>query len=162
MKTQIVNRKCFMFILVALLVGFTQVSYGQTIAASVQQPLTEANLHGSIVILTLTGGTYEQFFFDVVTVSGIDGVTFESWNVERLSDMEMTVELIFGGDFDTDATLTFAVEADAIADYNGNTLTATLPVTAVEESNQRINGVPLDRGNAGRKHRYAYTQRQSL
>ena len=143
MKTQVVNRKCFMFILVALLVGFTQVSYGQTIAASVQQPLTEANLHGSIVILTLTGGTYEQFFFDVVTVSGIDGVTFESWNVERLSDMEMTVELIFGGDFDTDATLTFAVEADAIADYNGNTLTATLPVTAVEESINASTEFPL-------------------
>ena len=242
MKTQVVNRKCFTFILVVFLIGFTQGSYGQTITASVQEPLTEANLHGSVVTLilsggtyeessfrissaltvsgidgvtiasffqvehlsdtevnvelefygnidadatltftvgagaiagyngnaltvtvpvtaveesldasteaplteanlhgsvvtlTLTGGTYEQFFFDVVTVSGIDGVTFESWNVDRLSDTEMTVELIFGGDFDTDATLTFTVEADAIADYNGNALTATLPVTALEES----------------------------
>ena len=42
-----------------------------------------------------------------MTVSGINGVTFESWNVERVSDTEMTVELIFGGDFDTDDTLTF-------------------------------------------------------
>ena len=135
MKTQAVNRKCFMFILLALLIGFTQVSYGQTITASVQQPLTEANLHGSVVTLTLSGGAYEEWIFgDVVTVSGIDGVTFESWNVERLSDTEMTVELIFGGDFDTDATLTFTVEADAIADYNGNALTATLPVTAMQES----------------------------
>ena len=124
-----------MFILVALLISFTQGSYGQTITALVQEPLTEANLHGNVVTLTLSGGTYEQWIFgDVVTVSGIDGVTFESWNVERVSDTEMTVELIFGGDFDTDATLTFTVEADAIADYNGNALTATLPVTAMQES----------------------------
>ena len=144
MKTQVVNRKCFMFIVATLLISFTQGSYGQTITASTQEPLTEANLHGSVVTLTLSGGTYEQWIFgDVVTVSGIDGVTFESWNVERLSDMEMTVELIFGGDFDTDATLTFAVEADAIADYNGNTLTATLPVTAVEESINASTEFPL-------------------
>ena len=134
MKTQVVNRKHLMFILVTLLIGFTQGSYGQTITASVQEPLTEANLHGSVVTLTLTGGTYEQFFFDVVTVSGIDGVTFHSWNVERLSGTEITVELIFGGDFDTDTTLTFTVEADAIANYSGDALTATLPVTALEES----------------------------
>ena len=135
MKTLVVNRKCFTFILVALLISFTQGSYGQTITASVQEPLTEANMHGSVVTLTLSGGTYEQWIFgEVVTVSGIDGITFESWNVERLSDTEMTVELIFDGDFDTDATLTFTVEADAIADYNGNALTATLPVTGRQES----------------------------
>ena len=144
MKTQVVNRKCFTFTLVALLINFTQGSYGQTITASVQQPLTEANLHGSIVTLTLSGGTYEEWIFgDVVTVSGIDGVTFESWNVEQVSDTEMTVELIFGGDFDTDATLTFTVEADAIADYNGNALTTTLPVTAVEESLEASTEFPL-------------------
>jgi len=136
MKTLVVNRKHLMFILVAFLIGFTQGSYGQTItASSVPQPLTEANLHGSIVTLALSGGAYEEWIFgEAVTISGIDGVTFHSWNVERLSDTEMTVELIFGGDFDTDATLTFTVEADAIADYNGNALTATLPVTALEES----------------------------
>jgi len=135
MKMLVVNRKCFMFILVALLIGFTQGSYGQTITASVQEPLTEANLHGSVVTLTLTGGTYEQWIFgDEVTVSGIDGFTFESW-LERVSDTEATVELVaLGGDFDTDATLIFTVEADAIADYNGNALTATLPVTALQES----------------------------
>ena len=135
MKMLVVNRKCFMFILVALLISFTQGSYGQTITASVQEPLTEANLHGSVVTLTLSGGTYEQWIFgDVVTVSGIDGVIFEEWNVERVSDTEMTVELIFDGDFDTDAALIFTVEADAIADYNGNAFTATLPVTALQES----------------------------
>lgn len=137
MKTQVVNRKCFMFIVVTLLIGFTQGSYGQTIAASVQEPSTEANLHGSVVTLTLSGGTYEESSFRInsaLTVSGINGVTFESWHVERLSDTEMTVPLTFDGDFDTDATLTFTVEADAIAGYNGNALTATLPVTALQES----------------------------
>ncbi len=44
MKTLVVNRKCFMFILVAFLMGFgVQGSYGQTIIASVQQPLTEVS-----------------------------------------------------------------------------------------------------------------------
>ena len=134
MKMLVVNRKCFMFIVVTLLISFMQGSYGQTITASVQEPLTEANLHGSVVTLTLSGGTYEQFFFDVVTVSGIDSVTFESWNVERVSDTEVTLELEFHGNIDADSTLTFTVEADAIAGYSGNALTMTLPVTAMQES----------------------------
>ena len=136
MKTLVVNRKYLMFIWVTLLIGFgVQGSYGQTITASVQQPLTEANLHGGVVTLTLAGGTYEEFAWgEMVTVFGIDGVDFDSWNVEFLDDTQMTIELTFDGDFDTDATLTFTVEADAIADYDGDALTATLPVTALEES----------------------------
>ncbi len=137
MKPQVVNRKCFMFILVTLLIGFgVQGSYGQTITAtSDPQPLTEANLHGSIVTLTLAGGTYEEFFWEeMVTVSGIDGADFDSWSVEWLDDTQIAVELTFDGDFDADATLTFTVEADAITDYDGDALTVTLPVTALEES----------------------------
>ena len=138
MKTLYANPKCFMFILVALLIGFTQRSYGQTITASVPQPLTEANLHGSIVTLTLSGGTYESSHFSIeiaVTLSGIDGVTIaDFFGVERVSDTVATIELEFDGDFDTDATLTFTVEAGAIAGYSGNALIATLPVTALEES----------------------------
>ena len=136
MKTLVVNRKYLMFIWVTFLIGFgVQGSYGQTITASVQQPLTEANLHGSVVTLTLVGGTYEEFFWEeMVTVRGIDGVAFDSWNVEWLDDSQITVELTFDGDFDTDATLTFTVEADAVADYDGDALTTTLPVTALEES----------------------------
>ena len=143
MKTLVVNRKCFTFILVALLISFTRGSYGQTITASVQEPLTEANLHGSVVTLTLTGGTYEQFFFEVITVSGIDSVTFESWSIERVSDTEVALELEFYGNIDADGTLTFTVEADAITDYNGNALNATLPVTAVEESLTASTAAPL-------------------
>ena len=145
MKTLVVSRKYLMFIWVTLLIGFgVQGSYGQTITASVQQPLTEANLHGSVVTLTLAGGNYEEFIWgEMVTVFGIDGVDFDSWNVERLDDTQMTVELTFDGGFDTDATLTFTVEADAIADYDGDALTATLPVTALEESLSASTEFPL-------------------
>ena len=136
MKTLLVSRKCFMFIVVTLLIGFgTQGSYGQTIAASTPQPLTEITLHGSVVTLTLSGGTYEQWIRrGTVTVSGIEGVTVGSFDVDRVSDTEVTVELTFSGDFDTDATLTLTVGAGAIAGYNGNALTVTVPVTALQES----------------------------
>ncbi len=138
MKTLRVNRKCFMFILVALLMGFgVQGSYAQTINASTPQPSTEANLHGSIVTLTLSGRNYARIFDigDAVTVSGIDGVTFDDFfDVNRVSDTEVTIELEFNDNIDTNGTLTFTVGAGAISGYNGNALTATIPVTAVTES----------------------------
>ena len=93
--------------------------------------MTEATLHESVVTLTLSGGTYELSASDIrdaVAVSGIDGVTF---GVERVSDTEITVKLEFNGtDFDTDATLTFTVGADALAGYNGSPLTTQIPVAA--------------------------------
>ena len=138
MKTLPVNRKYFVLILVTILIGFgIQGSYGQTITASVQQPLTEANLHGSVVTLTLSGGTYERSSFTIeraVMVSGIDGVTVGTFDVDRVSDTEVTVELELTSNIDANGTLTFTVGADAIAGYSGNALTATVPVTAVEES----------------------------
>ena len=138
MKTLYANPKCFIFILVILLIGFTQGSYGQTITASVPQPLTEANLHGSIVTLTLSGGTYESSRFRIenaITLSGVDGVTIASFfGVERVSDTAVTVELEFDGNIDADGTLTFTVGTGAIAGYSGNALIATLPVTAMQES----------------------------
>ena len=145
MKTQVVNRKCFMFILVTLLIGFgVQGSYGQTIAASVSQPLTEANLHGSVITLTLSGGTYERSRFAIeraVTLSGIDGVTVAGFfGIDRVSDTVVTIELEFDGNIDADGTLTFTVGADAIAGYSGNALTATVPVTAVAESLEASTG----------------------
>ena len=48
----------------------------------------------------------------------------------RISDTAVTVELTFDGDFDADAALTFTVETDAIANYNGPALTAEIPVAA--------------------------------
>ena len=49
-------------------------------------------------------------------VSGIDGVTVARLfgDVDRVSDTEVTVELAFNSDFDTDATLTLTIGADAI------------------------------------------------
>ena len=138
MKTLLANRKYLVLILAAILMGFgIQGSYGQTITASVQQPLTEANLHGSVVTLTLSGGTYERSSFrirDAVMVSGIDGVTVGTFGVDRASDTEVTIELEYAGNIDADATLTFTVGAGAIAGYSGNALTVTMPVTALQES----------------------------
>ena len=149
MKTLLANRKYLVLILAAVLMGFgIQGSYGQTITASVPQPLTEANLHGSVVTLTLSGGTYEQWIRrGTVTVSGIDGVTFGPFGVDRVSDMEVTVALTFNGDFDTDATLTFTIGAGAIAGYTGNALTATVPVTALQESLAASTESPLTETN---------------
>ena len=151
MKTLIANRKYFVLILAAILMGFgTQGSYGQTITASVEQPLTEANLHGSVVTLTLSGGTYERSSFGIenaVMISGIEGVTVGSFGVDRVSDTEVTVELTFSGDFDTDATLTLTVRAGAIAGYSGNAFTVQLPVAALEESLVASTESPLTEAN---------------
>ena len=152
MKTLLANRKYFVLILVVILMGFgIQSSYGQTITASVQQPLTEANLHGSIVTLTLSGGTYERSSFTIeraLMVSGIDGVTIaDFFGVDRVSDTEVTVELEFTSNIDANGTLTFTVGADAIADYSGNVLTATVPVTALQESLAASTASPLTEAN---------------
>ena len=145
MKTPLANRKCFMFILVILLIGFgTQDSYTQTITASTPQPLTETTLNDSIVTLTLTGGgIYEYSIFDLepaVNISGIPGVSIGNWagvkqfGIERVSDTQLTVQLQFNGNIDTNTPLVFTVGAGAIKDYTGDVLTAQLPVTAIEES----------------------------
>ena len=118
----------------------------ESLAASTEFPLMEASLHGSVVTLTLTGRNYEQWLpSDAVTVSGIDGVTFDSWDVDRISDTEATVELTFGGDFDTDATLTFTVGADAVAGYSEDS-----PHNSCHCAGgiaRRVNRVPLDGGH---------------
>ena len=142
MNTYILNQKSFVLILVSILIvtlGTQNISYAQeanpAITASVEEPLTEATLHGSIVTLTLTGGRFADREWDIrreLSVLGIDSVTID--DVERVSDTEVTIELEFAGNIDTDATLTFTVEAGAIAGYDGNALTATQPVPAVKES----------------------------
>ena len=68
-----------------------------------------------------------------MSVSGISGVTVRSFDIDRESDTEVTVELTFNGDITTDGTLTFTVGADAIAGYNGPALTAQVAVSASEE-----------------------------
>ena len=108
----------------------------ETLAASVDVPLSEAMLDGSVVTLTLSGRSFGWWsdIEDAVSVSGIEGVTVNSWDVDRVSDTQITVELEFAGDIDTDTPLVFTVGADAIAGYSGETLTAQLPVTAIKQS----------------------------
>ena len=84
------------------------------------QPLTETTLDGSIVTLTLKNRVYENWISDPVTVSGIPGVTVRPFDVHRVSGTELFVQLTsYGADLDTDATLTFTVKADVIANYDG-------------------------------------------
>ena len=133
-----------------LIYGVQGMSYAQelnpTITASTPQPLTEKNLHESVVTLVLSGGRFadEWDIRRALTISGIEGVTFDSWYLERVSNTKATVELIFAGNIDTDTPLTFTVEAGAIADYDGDVLTTQLPVTAVvDESLDASTEFPL-------------------
>ena len=107
------------------------------VTASTAVPLTETTLHESVVTLTLSGGTYERSSFrirDAITLSGISGVAVGTFGIDRVSDTEITVELEFNGDFDTNATLIFTVGAGAIANYSGSAFTAQVPVSASTES----------------------------
>ena len=146
------KQKSFVFILVTILmvtVGTQSISYAQdavpTIAASVTSPLTETTLSGSVVTLTLSGSQFNEEFYigRALTISGIEGVTFRSWDVERVSDTVATVPLTFSGNIDTDTNLVFTVGAGAIAEYDGADLTAEVPVTAVEESLDATTESPL-------------------
>ena len=109
-----------------------------------RSPLTETTLNGSIVTLTLRNRIYENWLNDPVTIAGIAGVTVNPADVKRVNATTLTVDLTFDGtDLDTDATLTFTVQADAIANYDGPALTATVPVTAVAESVNASSVAPL-------------------
>ena len=118
----------------------------ESVVASTPAPLTETTLNGSIVTLTLNGAIYERSSFNIrgnVKVSGIEGVTFHWFDLERVSDTALTIELTFEGNFDTNATLTFTVEAGAIAGYDGPALTAQLIVTGGKESVAASTAAPL-------------------
>ena len=130
----------------------------ESLSALPVAPLTEANLGAGVVRLILEGGTWRSLS-DIrykVTVSGIDGVTIEKSSytycaagyicifggnrtgyrpaVRRVNNTVLEVPLAFDEtDFDTDAKLTFTVEADALENYKGAKLTAEIPVTAVRE-----------------------------
>ena len=133
MKAPVVNRRCLALISVLLVFGTPGIGYGQapTLAAS-PSPLWESSLNGAVVTLTLTGGSYERADIrDFVTVAGIAGVTVDSfYGIKRASSTEVTVELQFSGHLAADGTLTFTVQAQAIASYDGAALTAELPVPA--------------------------------
>ncbi len=106
----------------------------ESLTVSTPAPLTEATLNSSTVTLTLAGRTYARSIGDGVKVAGIAGVTIPWRGIDRKSDTEITIDVEYNGDIDTDSTLTFSVAADAIAGYGGPSLTAQLPVTAFSES----------------------------
>ncbi len=110
--------------------GTPEVTEG--LVASTPVPLTPANLDGSVVTLTLGGRKYARSILairDSVSVTGIAGVTIPWTQPRRKSDTQITIELEFDGNMDTDSTLTFTVGARAIDDYNGPALTAEISVT---------------------------------
>ena len=130
----------------ALTTQISVTAVAESVVASTATPLTEDTLDGSVVTLTLSGRTYERSTFrirDAVTVSGISGVTVGTFDIDRVSDTEVTVELTFSGDFDTNSTLTFTVGAGAIAGYDGAALTAQVPVTATVQVLRAPSGISL-------------------
>ena len=114
----------------------------ESLTASTEFPLTEATLDGSIITLTLTGRPFaDEWDEDALSVSGIEGVTLNSWYVEPVSDTEIAVPLVFDGtDFDTDATLIFTVGA-SMANHN-QMFTAQVLVTAIQQSNATVSISP--------------------
>ncbi len=145
MKIPTIKSKTPLLILITFWIVFgNQVSYAETITASTPVPLAEKTLHGSIVTLTLSDGTYEDWWVtDATEVSGIPGVTIKSRGVTRVSDTKITVKLEFDGNIDADATLTITVGADAIENYNGEALTDKITVTAVTETITASTTAPL-------------------
>ena len=131
----------------APLIAHILVNGGQeSVVATTETPLTETTLNGSVVTLTLNGAIYERSTFDLrdaVEVSGIDGATFHWFDLDRVSDTELTVELTFRGNIDTDAILTFTVGADAITEYDGPALAAQITVTGGKESVVASTEAPL-------------------
>ena len=109
--------------------------------ASSESALTEDNLDGAVVTLTLTG---DEFAATVaasqVSVAGIDGVGVAS--VTRDSGTQLSVTLAFDGtDFDVDGELAFTVAAAAITGSTTDLSTAGLAVTAVVEAAPAAGGV---------------------
>ena len=108
-----------------------------TITVSSNTSLTEATLHDGKIFINLSSGTFETAYWDFqkVSVSGITGVTFDDFfDVDRESATQLSIELTYNGNMTSDGTLTFTVDADAIQDYGGSSLTAQIAVSAVSES----------------------------
>ena len=121
----------------ALTTQISVAAVSESVSASTAAPLTEAALDGSVITLTLSGRKFERSIFDIkdaVSVTGISGVTVGTFDIDRQSDTEITIELTFDGNLTTDGTLTITVGADAIAEYNGPALTAQVTVTASREN----------------------------
>ena len=129
----------------AINVEFSVPAVEESLDISSKFNLTEATLGRSEVILTLNGRSYMRSSYyrsTELSVTGIEGVTVDQYELDLVSANQMSVELNFDGtDFDTDGILTFTVGADAIAGY-GEPLTVQIPVTAIKQSDATISISP--------------------
>ena len=117
-----------------------------TLTTSTAAPLTESTLHGGIITFNLSDGTFESSPFtirDAITLTGISGVTVDTFGVDRVSDTQATVELTFDGNMTANSNLTISLGAGAIKDYDGAALTSQMSVTAVTESITASTAAPL-------------------
>ncbi|MCG9134117.1 PD40 domain-containing protein [Candidatus Poribacteria bacterium] len=128
-------------------------SFQTALVASTASPLTETTLPRTVVTLTLNGHRFVDSEADIaraISVSGIEGVFFQSWSaesVERVSDMEVAIHLGFDGpDFDTDARLTFTVDGAAIVSPDPDSIvpgfTVQVPVRKTPISNATVSVAP--------------------
>ena len=176
MKTFVAIKKCYLFILVALLAAFGMQGTSQaqggnpTLTASVEnlsdlKPMTEEMLDGSLIILTLSGGTFVEIPEELMepywgwvdedapiltdlTLSGIEGVYLRTQYrvktiMSRVNDTKVTFPIGFQGNLNTDKSLVITVGPEAIVDYDGPPLTAEIPVFAVKESLEASPASPL-------------------
>ena len=129
----------------AFTAAFSVPAVEESLEVSSEFPLNEATLPGAVVKFTINGRqftTRESSIFEVLTVSGIDGVTIERYDIDRVSETEIEVDLNYDGtDFDIDGVLTFTVGADAIAGYE-KSLTANINVTAIKKSEATVSISP--------------------
>lgn len=117
----------------------------ESMTATVESPLIETTLSGSVVTLTLSGRGFSRWTSDIVnalTFSGVDGVSVNSRGVNRVSPTVVRLTLIYSGNIDVDSTLTITVGAGAIVNYNEG-FTFEFPVTAVVESLTATTKAPL-------------------
>ena len=97
--------------------------------------LTETNLNGADVTVTITNATYDASLFTTdFTLNGAPtGTTINS--VARDTGMQATLTLAFDGtDFDTNASMSVTVLQAAFSPVTGSVTTGTVTVTTVVES----------------------------
>ncbi len=109
------------------------------LTVSTPQPLTALSLYEFTVTLNLTNGVFEDKWDVVsnVSLSGISGIrfdydTFRSEAINRVNDSEVTIDFTFNGnifDIDEETKLIITVEAGAIVNYDGESLTGEIPVS---------------------------------
>ena len=105
-----------------------------SITGTTPASLTEINLNGATVTVTITDGTYDASLFTTdFTLNGAPAGTTIS-GVNRDSPTQATLTLAFDGtDFDTNASMTVTVLQVALATGTGPGTTGTVTVTAVVE-----------------------------